>query len=253
MRRRGQRSVRVPYGPLALGEMPLPPHVAEYVCDVLRLVEGDTFTMFDPEARQEADVELLDARPRGPTLRVLELRPAKVVAPRRVTLIQGMAKGDKMDAIVRDATELGVTRFVPVIMERSIARPADGEARAERLRRIAREAARQCGRGDTPAIELPTPFESALRSILTDDVAASAFCLEPRAPTPLRRELARLSPDSEVIFLVGPEGGFSDAELALCRERRARLVSMGPLILRTETVCAAALGALLVLGVRDDD
>jgi 16S rRNA (uracil1498-N3)-methyltransferase len=230
-----------------LSTAPLPPDAALYVVRVHRLRRGDRFLAFDPEAALEAEAEVIEAGASTCLARFEEARPASVRPARAVTLIQAMAKGDKMDAIVRDATELGATRVVPAVCERSVSRPESGEAKASRLRRIAVQAARQCGRGDAPKIEAALPFSEALDRFSKPPVGV-ALALDPRAEEPLRDRLLGLPREAEVVLIVGPEGGLSDAELALCDAAGVHRVSLGPLVLRTETVCAAVLGALLVLG-----
>src|SRR5262249_23530063 len=138
----------------------------------------------------------------------------------------------------RDATELGATRVVPVICERSVARP-DG-ARAARWRRIAVDAARQCGRGDAPAVEGPVPFVDAVHDAPPD---ALRLCLDPGAERPLGAALEE-DQGQAVVLAVGPEGGLTPAETAAAGSAGFVLVTLGPLVLRTETVCAAVLGAL---------
>jgi 16S rRNA (uracil1498-N3)-methyltransferase len=165
---------------------------------------------------------------------------------RAVTLIQGIGKGDKLDAIVRDATELGATGVVPALCERSVARPE--AARAARWRRIAVEAARQCGRGDVPAIAAPLTFVAAVREA---DPAALRICLDPAAECPLGSVLQRVGAPTAVVFAVGPEGGFSAAEIAAAEAAGFTRVVLGRWVLRTETVCAAVLGALLALAPVD--
>jgi len=229
--------------------MPLPEEAAAYVVRVHRLKEGDRFDAFDPERGVEAEAELVSAaRGSAPVVRVGEVRGAVVLPARRVTLVQALSKGEKMDAIVRDATELGVTRVCPVIAERSVVRLDDAAARADRYRRIAVQAARQCGRGDAPRIDVPAPLAEVLAEVGGRGVGWS---LDPGARTPLRDRLTQLSPDAEVVFVVGPEGGLTEGELELCERAGLDRVSLGPFTLRTETVCAAVLGALLVLAAPD--
>jgi 16S rRNA (uracil1498-N3)-methyltransferase len=229
--------LRVPVDALASGERSLPDDAATYVTRVHRLVPGDLLLLFDPERACEADAEILDAGKRAVTVRVGEPRAARRPA-REITLIQGVGKGDKLDAVVRDATELGATRIVPALCERSVARP--DAARAVRWRRIAVEAARQCGRGDVPALGAPIPFAEAIREARGD----ARICLDPRAAHPLS---AALLAAPSVAFAVGPEGGLSDRELALAEEAGFARASLGAWILRTETVCAAVLGAIAIL------
>lgn len=233
--------LRVPIDDLAPGDRALPDEAATYVARVHRLGAGDHLLLFDPDRAVEADAEILSVDKRAVKARVSEPRPARRAA-RAVTLVQGIGKGDKLDAIVRDATELGATVIVPALCERSMARP--DAARAARWRRIAVEAARQCGRGDAPVVTAPTPFVEALGLAVAD----LRLCLDPRAERTLGQALAAITPGASVALFVGPEGGLSEREIAATEALGIARVSLGPWVLRTETVCAAVLGALLAVG-----
>jgi 16S rRNA (uracil1498-N3)-methyltransferase len=233
--------LRLPLDALAPGPRALPPDAATYVARVHRLGSGDRLLLFDPDLAVEADAEIAEAGKRAVVVHVGAVRPAGRRPAREVTLIQGTGKGDKLDAIVRDATELGATRIVPAICERSVVRP--DAARAARWRRIAVEAARQCGRGDAPSIFAPLPFEAAV--LLAH--GALSLCLDPAADRPLGAALSSLDARG-VAFAVGPEGGLTKAELDAAEAAGLTRVTLGPLTLRTETVCAAVLGALLMFG-----
>ena len=235
--------LRVPFPLTQAGLFPLPAEAALYVTRVHRLDLGDAFLAFDPDRAVEADAELVEVTKRGAVARIGAIRAASVRPSRGVTLIQGSCKGDKMDGIVRDATELGVTRIIPAITARSVARP--DAARADRWRRIAVEAARQCGRGDAPILDAPLPLDAALAGLTLAD-GALALCLDPTAPTPLGARLQVVAAATNVTILVGPEGGLADDELDAAARAGLTRVRLGGLVLRTETVCAAVLGALLV-------
>lgn len=237
--------LRVPLPLGELGLLSLPEEAASYVTRVHRLGPGDRFLAFDPEREVEAEAEIVTVGRKGATARIEATRPASRKPARRVTLLQGTCKGDKMDAIVRDATELGATRIVPVICARSIARP--DAARAERWRRIAVEAARQCGRGDVPRLEEPVALAVLLGR--ARDPAVSAFCMDPRAERGLGAALASVAGETELAFLVGPEGGLSDEEIGAAAGAGYVPARLGALVLRTETVCSAVLGGLLLTSV----
>ncbi|WP_437764470.1 RsmE family RNA methyltransferase [Sorangium sp. So ce281] len=244
----GPGLLRVPLGAIAAGVIALPPEAASYVVRVHRLREGDRFVVFDPELGVEAEATLESIGRRGAEARIDAPRPAALRPGRRVTWIQAVGKGDKMDAVVRDATELGATRIIPAISARSVARPA--EERSQRWRRIAIEAARQCGRGDAPRVEAPMSLAAALAeagAAPSTEGGALGMCLDPYAETPLGARLAALSPGMEAAFAVGPEGGFTPEELGMCAALGFERVRLGALTLRTETVCAAALGALIAV------
>lgn len=230
--------LRVPIDEIAAGDRALPDEAASYVARVHRLGPGDRLVLFDPERALEADAEIVEAGKRSVVVRTFAPRPA-VRAARSITLIQGVAKGDKMDAIVRDATELGATTIVPALCERSVARPE--AARAARWRRIAVEASRQCGRGDAPVVAAPVTFDEAVRGAAGD----VRLCLDPRAARGLGAALAGLVRGASVVFAVGPEGGFTDGEIEAAEAVGLARVRFGAWVLRTETMCAAVLGAIL--------
>ena len=187
----------------------------------------------------------------GPTRRRLPCASVRCARPqaralREVTFIQGLAKGDKCDAIVRDATELGATRVIVAATERSVVKldAARGIERQARWARIAQEAARQCGRSDAPLVDAPCPWTEALTRV---PEAAVAFCLWERATEPLAPGLFEgLARDVPLAFACGPEGGLEDREVEESRSRGWLVVSLGPLALRTETVAAAVLGAVRI-------
>jgi 16S rRNA (uracil1498-N3)-methyltransferase len=236
---------RAPIAELAQGERALEPAAAHYLVRVLRLEPGARFVGFDPARALEADAELLRVAPA--IARFGALRAASVRAPRDITLVQGLAKSDKCDAVIRDATELGATRVVVAMTARSVVRLEGARARArqERWAKVAREAARQCGRADPPVVEGPLAWEEALAR---PPRGAARFCLHPGAPAPLGPALLEaLASDAPLAFAVGPEGGLTEAEIAAAARAGWQAASIGALVLRTETVAAALLGAVRVL------
>ncbi|HEY2515767.1 MAG TPA: 16S rRNA (uracil(1498)-N(3))-methyltransferase [Polyangiaceae bacterium] len=241
------RKVRAPIADLAEGERPLDASSGHYVARVLRLGAGDGFVAFDPARGVEAECVVVVAAARDVVVKVGPLRPRQT-ARIDVTWLQGMAKGDKLDAIVRDATELGVTAFVAVASERAVVKLAGerGDARRARWERIAREAARQSGRAEAPRVEGPLGWTEALARATPD---RARFVLWEQAETPLAPALATAFADERPLaFAVGPEGGLSPAEAREAEAAGWTLASLGPHILRTETVAAAVLGAVRIFG-----
>ncbi len=160
-----------------------------------------------------------------------------------VVLVQALAKGEKMDLIVQKATELGVTRIVPLTADRAVVRlDADrGRSRAERWRRIAQEASRQCGRADVPRIDEPRGWDGVFALAREED--RRALLLDPE-----ERELrlgAAARGVSRLLLAVGPEGGFSGEEKAVAAQATFVPVGLGPLVLRSETAGLAALAVVL--------
>jgi 16S rRNA (uracil1498-N3)-methyltransferase len=238
--------LRVPLPGLAARDQVLAPEVAHYVVRVRRLAQGDRFVAFDPSQELEADAEIIRVTPHEVVARVGALRPAPAIAVRDVTWIQALPKGEKMDGIVRDATELGATRIVPVSSAFTVVKldASRRKARRERWERIAREAARQCGRGDTPAIHDVLAWQEGLAL----QAGGSRFCLYERATEPLGPLLLEsLGTPAPLVFAAGPEGGLRADEVEQAIGAGFGVVSLGAFVMRTETVAAATLGALQVL------
>ncbi|HJZ84760.1 MAG TPA: 16S rRNA (uracil(1498)-N(3))-methyltransferase [Polyangia bacterium] len=215
-----------------------------YLCRVLRLRPGDPVVLFDGQGH-ERDAQLIRVGPRSATLRLSGRREVALPSGPALTLLVGLAKGDKMDFIVQKATELGVARIVPVLTERSVIRPGERTrvaARQARWNKIAREAARQCGRADVPAIAPVCPLGAALAAAPT---GALRLLFWEQARAVKLRDLLPKAPPAQVVIAVGPEGGFSAAEAAAAQALGFVAVGLGSRTLRAET---AALAALAVVG-----
>lgn len=244
-------SVRAPVAKLASGERTLTAESSQYLCRVLRLREGERFVAFDPESRTEAEATILEASASAARVTIGECHAASVVAATPVALVYGLAKGDKVDGVVRDSTELGATRIVIARTTRAVAK-LDGEragTKVDRWRRIAEQAARQCGRADPPVVDGVLGWRDAL-TLASDDESAAKFCLWENATDPLAPLLrGALSRGVPIVLAIGPEGGLTEAEVEEARVLGYAPVSLGRFILRTETVAAAVLGAVRILTV----
>ncbi|MDP8999596.1 MAG: 16S rRNA (uracil(1498)-N(3))-methyltransferase [Myxococcota bacterium] len=237
---------RAPIPNLAPGERRLEGAVVRYLARVLRLRAGDPFVAFDPANGREASALTVWADHDAICVRFGALREGTVRARRDLTWVQGLAKGDKCDAIVRDATELEATRIIVATTKRSVVRldAARSSGRQERWARIAQEAARQCGRSDPPAIDSPCRWNEALARVPAD---AARFCLWEGATNPLGPALMHaLAREAPLAFACGSEGGLEEEESEEALAGGWQLASLGGLILRTETVAAAVLGAVRV-------
>src|SRR4051812_10249951 len=187
-----------------------------YLTRVLRLGVGDRLTLFDGVG-SEAEAEIMRVGPRASEARVLERRHIEPPGGPHLTLLQAMARGEKLDLVVQKATELGVHRIIPVTTERSVLTLDHVRSTSRRLRwqKIAREAARQCGRADLPDIEPVTSLAVALAAAPRD--ALRLMFWEGARSSRLKDVLPVERPPG-VVLAVGPEGGFSDAEVARARE-----------------------------------
>lgn len=236
------RRVRLPLTGIAPGERSVGGDDARYLTRVHRLGPGAALSVFDPVASLEADAELVGLEQDGVRLRIGEPTPARRRGLPGLTLVQCAGKGDKLDATLRAATALGVSRFVIAVAERSVARPAPADTRKERWRAIALDAARQSERGDLPRVDGPFPLEELLANLAADP--ALKLCLHPEGQHALGETLAGYG-KTEVVLLVGPEGGFSAQELLRAADAGFLPVRLGDLVLRTELAATAALGAVL--------
>jgi 16S rRNA (uracil1498-N3)-methyltransferase len=240
-------TVRAPITRLSAGERTLSAETSHYLCRVRRLGTGDRFVGFDPDARTEADVTILEASANAARASVGALRSARVIASADLVLVYALAKGDKVDDVIRDATELGATRVVVARTERAVVKTSGERAKdkLDRWRRVAEQAARQCGRADPPAVEGVLDWADALESAADCE---ARFCLDPHAGLALGSALApAVKRGASIAFAIGPEGGLTTGELEIASTKGFVPASLGAFVLRTETVAAAVLGAVRVL------
>lgn len=225
-------------GPLPQGAGPLQLSVRDthHLRAVLRLAPGDEIAVV--YGGRAARVRLTDVTEEVTGEVLGELPVADV---QRVTLVQGLAKGEKMDNIIRHATELGVRRFVPLAAERSVVRldAAKARARVERWRRIGTEAAKQSQQAVVPTVEpvahpgdLPALLEGALVLVCWED----ATDVQGIAAAIAGSDVA----GREVALIVGPEGGLTSGEVDTLVRHGAITVTLGATVLRTETAAIVA-------------
>jgi len=230
------RRLHVPRARIAGGRARLEPAEWHYLRHVLRLPPGAPLEVLDGEgglhdAALPASGEELALGPRRP------------VPPPRAAVWLAFAppRADRSDLVVQKAVELGVARLLPFEAARSVVRldPKRGAARAERWRRIAADAARQCGRADVPRVDAPASLAAALAAAPAGFRIVACFegGGEPFA--------GALDPGAAGhLAVVGPEGGLTAGEVAACVAAGARVVTLGPRVLRAETAALAAVTLL---------
>ena len=217
----------------------LPEDTAHHALHVLRVRAGDDVTLFNGRGGEYrsriAAIERLKV-----LVDVLSHDPVERESPLRVTLVQGVSAGEKMDFTIRKAVELGVAGIRPVLAAASVARPKGERAAARQAhwQRVAISACEQCGRNRIPAV-LPLIAASDYR----DDLKEMKILLSPRSELPF----SKITFGESTVLAAGPEAGFSaeeEAAFVRCGFVPARL---GPRVLRTETAALAALAALNAL------
>ena len=222
---------------------------AHHCADVLRLGTGDKVVIFDGQGN-EAAAELLEVSRKHTRLAI----GPRITTPKPrclITLAQAVPKARNMDLIIQKGVELGASAIIPILSERTVVRLEDaGDAlrKQERWQSIAIEACKQCGQNWMPEIGLPRTTREFLSSPPKADLTLIAS-LQPDARS--IKEVLEVTQSSQgklprsVVVMVGPEGDFTPAETALARSAGAAAITLGPIILRTET---AALYCLSVLG-----
>ena len=213
---------------------------AAHITRVLRLGAGDPVTVFNGDG-SDYPATITALRGLSIEVEVQDRLPARPESPLAITLVQGIARGERMDLIVQKATELGVAAIQPVLTVRSVVR-LDAKSTARKLLRwrgIVIAACEQCGRARLPVIAAPLPVLEWLAK---------------PAPAGLRRlQLAVDAAESlgaavmgadTIELLIGPEGGLDDEEREAATRAAYRRCSLGPRVLRTETAAIAALALL---------
>jgi 16S rRNA (uracil1498-N3)-methyltransferase len=240
------RSIRLfTDAPLEPGHtLTLPAPAAAHALRVLRLKSGDAVTLFNGDGH-DYPARLVAASIRDVRAEVTSRASTARESPLQITLIQALARGEKMDWIVQKATELGVARIVPVTTERSEVKldAARGKQRLEHWRAVAIAACEQCSRNVIPVIEAPVELSTWLKTPGATE-PGSRWMLHPDAATRARHLQAT---PGELLLAVGPEGGFGENDLDALHGAGFRGLSLGPRILRTETAGVVAIAALQAL------
>jgi 16S rRNA (uracil1498-N3)-methyltransferase len=229
----------------AKSELELPAEIAHQARDVLRLALGDSIRLLDGRGG-EYPAEIVEV---GRKRVVVRLGAREDIPPEpgpRVVLCQGMLKAAKFELVLQKCTELGVSEFVPLLSERAVAAADDlSEAKRRRWERILAEAVEQSGGSRLPVLAEPRPLMHALASLPPSGIAL--FPWEEAHDLSLRQALQAAIAERcgvlnmpEVRIFIGPEGGFSAGEARLAERTDARLVTLGPRILRAETAAIVA-------------
>lgn len=236
-----QSRIYTPQPLLSTETVELSGQTRHYLARVLRLSVGDSVILFDGDGR-EYPGEIIEVQSKRIIARLGESRPAGNESPLKITLVQAISRGERMDYSLQKATELGVSCIQPLVSQRVEVR-LDEKRKAKRLQHwkgVVISACEQSGRAVVPEVLQPCLLDEWLAVADT----SKSLVLDPTAKM-------RLSEFSEghknVSVLVGPEGGFTEIELEHVKAKGVTPLSLGPRILRTETAGPVAIAVLQVV------
>ncbi len=227
--------------PLPVGaQVALPESAAAHLVRVLRLREGDECVLFNGDGN-DYRARIASTGKREVIAEVLSVSPVDNESPLRITLVQGIARGEKMDLILQKATELGVAGFIPVLAERTEVK-LDAERTEKRMahwRSVIVSACEQSGRARVPALSPPIALGHVATQLADDAVKLTLDPLGDSTLATLAAPAVR-----PVVIAIGPEGGWSPRDREILRTAGFAGLQLGPRILRTETAGLAAIAAL---------
>ncbi len=231
----------------------LTPDDSYHAFKVLRLQKGASVEISDGKGSCYS-AEVTDSDKNAVIVLLKQPIDEKPEPPFNITLMQGLLKGRKMDMVVRQAVELGVTRIIPLITHRSVPLLKDKDSGGEksgRWHKIARAAAAQCRRGIIPQVETPVFLEE---SVLQHDLKNNCFLTfweeKKDKMIPVANIKKTMHNKSGIAVFVGPEGGFEAEEIELLKKSGAYVAGLGPRVLRAETAAVAAV-TLVQAGLGD--
>lgn len=218
---------------------------AFHIARALRMAVGDPITVCDGEGR-DYECKLTKIRDNEVDCEMINSFACPAEPPYKATVYQALVKGERLDVAIQKSVEFGAAEIVPFESSRCIVR-MKGEkegSKSQRRRRIAAEAAKQCGRGIVPAVSEPMSFADMLAEAAKCDLAI--FCYEKEGDRMLGAtlEALRSNPPKTVAIVVGPEGGFSPEEAEKAETAGLSLLGLGKRILRTESAAAFVLACL---------
>lgn len=203
----------------------VPDAIAHQVTHVLRLRDGDEIVLLEGDGLE------VRCRLGAGGLNVVSRNPALGEPRHRLTVAQALLKGDHLEPVVQLGTEVGISRFELFVSDRCVVREIS-DPRLTRLRAVAREAAEQSERGIVPEVVAPVP--------VADVIGPGSVLLFERSTGPRLSEVP--APER---LIIGPEGGFSQDEVAAAERAGGTIAGLGPRILRSESVAVAAAAVVL--------
>lgn len=221
----------------------LPPDKSRHLITVMRCKAGDEITIIDGLGHSYL-AEISSIKKKDVLIDMLLETDSDMESPVELVLCQGILKGEKMDLVIQKATELGVRKIIPVISDRCQVRETRKTAR---WRKIAEEAAEQCGRAVIPEINEPVEFDNLIESAKMRASRGLIFWEQGGLSPDESMVKTSVSGVSPLFLLIGPEGGFSPAEVDLAESGGFIRSTLGRRILRAETAAIAAIAIVQYL------
>jgi len=220
---------------------------AHHCAEVMRCKTGDRIIVFNGEG-VEVEAEILSISRKEAALKPLLVSETER-PPAEITLGQAIPKGKNMDLIIQKATELGVSVIIPLLSERTVVQldAKDLEKKRAKWQRVAIEACKQCGQNWLPSVMTPVPIEAFTRKTSTAFRIVAAISPEAQPLQSILRDWDEENSERPraVTLMIGPEGDFTPAEISTARSAGFAPLSLGPIILRSET---AAIYAVSIVG-----
>ncbi|MCP4567677.1 MAG: 16S rRNA (uracil(1498)-N(3))-methyltransferase [FCB group bacterium] len=216
---------------------------ARHMTSVLRLQKGDTVRLIDGQGTAHIS-EIVEAGSKKVLCRIIKTLKLSGEPSLSLTLAIGLSTGSKFDMVIEKGVEVGVSRFVPLITDRGKVKVGDSSAvtrKLNRWRRVAEAAVKQSGRSVFPTIETPIALDDFLK---TGEIESSILFHPDETAKGLLSVVESLQ-TAKLTVIIGPESGFSSAEIELAENHNIPIVSLGPRILRTETA-GIVLPALII-------
>ena len=228
--------------PIAGEEYILTGEDARHISKSLRMRAGEGLVLCSPE--NDCSCEIKSIEETAVILTILSAEKNRTEPSVRVTVYQCLPKLDKLETVIQKSTELGAVKIVPVESSRCIVKAdrAGSEKKLMRLRKIALEAAKQSGRGIIPEVTALVRLPAAVKAAVGE---GAAVMLYEAGGEPLKSILQSIPQESEIGIFIGPEGGFEESEIENAVNAGAKIATLGPRILRTETAAPTVLSVIM--------
>lgn len=209
-----------------------------HITKVLRLTAGDRITVFDTESIEYEGV-IMDISSGTIAVQVDNTLRLQTESKLELNLFQAILKGNRMDTVISQATQLGVSGIFPLISERTQVRST---AKVDRWNKIARESTKQCGRTMPPAVSEPVDLQMSLE--IRNESEMKIILYENQSELLRDYMSSHQKPVRTINLFIGPEGGFSEQEISLAKEKGYTVLGLGERILRAETASVVSLALL---------